>query len=555
MEGIGDWIVDDISSSIFGGALSGIGAGVFTALTGGTTGESIGAALGGALGGAFLGPIGGALGGMAGKWLGGLFGGSSHDNYVQLAENTLQRRDGEFKAGVGDQPIYHIWSDFMDQGGIKQFQQAYGDLLAGWDTTIDQVATSLGDMGDEWLRKIDQVSIKIGGWGSEHFHNIGELWAAESRKIMIGMSPVINEAMVMAGDAIRGTITSESSWDYLTQERKSAITQQINQRDQINPYGDPETELKKYNAFIQQLRAINDSVAAASEIMKQIDMAVSGKSLTEFEKAWISTNEKFDQLALQLIALGIDVEKYTNLEVLRQQELDKQFTAATKGVQDIIDQHTMTADAFNLKKGMEELQKWYDEQLQILDFLKENRSGFDFGSALNDLNLAMQFVMQDLLEGFQGARGSWQSFFDEMSISDLAPSQSLEAFKRQYEELLGSGLTEELLNFVKSKYLPFLQSYTEGSDDYKDYYAQIMQDLFASDAASSLDVAGMDMDDLADALTKALLAAGQAIAGEGDESGWSLVIDGIKMGEVLANLFQNDPQLINVLLNLIRGRL
>lgn len=544
-----------MTEGVFGAAFSGLGAGILTALTGGSVTESIGAGLGSAIGSIF-GPLGSIAGGMLGKFAGSLFGGGTQKIGVSsgafgFSGDRLQGKTTFAKTGgnIG------IWEH---QGGPKgEVANIINQLLDQWSSVISKVKGALGDFGDDWAKSI---RVQIGGyWKGDAIKNIPK---EINQQIWNNLAPSFQQAqtaiyknMVDPFNELINKYMDSGWWSGV----QSSILNNDNLR--IKAGGDPETELKKFDLWVGEWTKVQENLVQVALVLAQVNQEIAGQNgVNDFVTSWRAVNEKYTNWSRQLIQMGVDLDKFTELEQGRQQALDKLFTGAMEEINDIIAKHTMTSEAYEFKNGMERLQAWYDDQLVTLDFLKENRTGFDYASALTDLNLAMEYQVANLGSSAEVAIASWQDFFNEMSISSLSPTQSLEAFQAQYQQLLSGGITDELLNFIKRDYLPYRKTYTGGGQDYNEFYNQIMADLAAREEGLYVDRGlgfsptsepvriQVDQGELTQSLTNALLTAISASNGSrdiviqvGDEEIARVTLDGIiassdLLGELVATI-------------------
>lgn len=147
---------------------------------------------------------------------------------------------------------------------------------------------------------------------------------------------------------------------------------------------------------------------------------------------------------------------------------------AFKDVKDIIARFELTDIQYELYK----LQQWYDEQIETWKSLKGILTTEQLNQHLADINKAFGYLRQEVFDNFIDPL---TQFFEDMSISDLAPVQSMEQYQRLLQEkmlLAESGNAADLqalMDFAKGSYLPFMKAFGEG--DYNTIYTQLMDTL------------------------------------------------------------------------------
>lgn len=439
----------------------------------------------------------------------------------------------------------------------KQTVGFISDLWAEWTKVITQVKDALGDLGDDWAK-----SIKF-GFGGTFIDQaaINAMGETLSRQMFTGMVPFLNDALGLTWQRAASSFAQLDVWGLMSADWITDLNDKVANLPRLDATGNVDEEMAKFDNFLREIQGIAGWLDGVAQLTGQIDAAIYSNSISEFEKSWIGINQQFDKWAQQLTELGVDLNKYTTVAVGRQQALDTLFGGAMDSINDIIAQHTMTADAYRFQKGLVEAQAWYDEQLSMLDFLKGNRTGFDYAAALTDLNLAMEYKVGDLTTSAGVAIASWRDFFNEMSISDLSPTQSLETFQSQYQQLLSGGLTDELLNFIKSDYLPYLKTYTGGTQDYADRYDQIMADLAAREEGVYMDRGvgfnssepvriEIDEGQLSQSLTSALLTA---ISASNQERDIVIQVGDTELARFTLQGIIASPDLLGELLATIQG--
>jgi phage tail tape-measure protein len=529
-----------------GGTLQGINA--LINLSEGDIGGAVMSGIGAGL--AYINPI---LGGAwaLGSWLGdALFGKKKAPEppWFQVSQHTLgwNEQKGALRNLTGFTTKGAFYSD--DPAAIQQnIIKAWGQTWNSWSDTIKMLRDTLGDVGQEWMEKVKEVRISSGAYFKGFDFTGQDLVNALNRQIYTGMVPLFNDLMDMVWVDAKREFAQTDAWGYMSEGWISNINKMVVELPRLAAGGDPAEEMEKVQQFMQEIQGIQVWMAGVAELTTKIDLAVRGDSVSGFEKAWLSVNAQFDLWTQQLIEMGVDLTKYTTLEEGRQKALSDLYGGAFTEIQDVIDQYSLSEQAYRIKKGLPEIQKWYDEQLAMMDFLRGGGrlSEMDYITHLADLNRAMAYKAQDLQSSFNAAVVSLEDFFNEMSISDLAPALSLETFKNQYQQLLSGGLTQDLLDFVKSDYLPFLKTYTGAGEDYNVAYGNIMSDLQGLKSGSGN--GGLKVEFDPNSLTQALYNAIMAVKAEGGSTGemhFHIMID----GEVIAHVVNDQIDHGNIIL-------
>ena len=125
-----------------------------------------------------------------------------------------------------------------------------------------------------------------------------------------------------------------------------------------------------------------------------------------------------------------------------------------------------------------------DQVLGIVNTFDVYKEAFaDFGLApdqMAQVQEAQNMQIRELVEQATSAYTTvWDGFVNKIAMSDLAPVTSVQTYLSRYAELKGAATDDpakyqELLSFVESKYLPFLQGY---GGDYSAAFNNVMTDL------------------------------------------------------------------------------
>jgi len=157
---------------------------------------------------------------------------------------------------------------------------------------------------------------------------------------------------------------------------------------------------------------------------------------------------------------------------------------------------------------------------------------------------------QDLIdEWITPVTDSWKEFMDDILMSDLAPVQSMESFQSQYDTLLAAAQTngadamDALFDFVRSDYLPFMQSYTAESADYN----ALWDSLFGASGQLSnftTQISTGDIENLSSSISNAIQTSlGELVESIQEVNGQlviNLKLDDTTMGTYIADLIRNN---------------
>lgn len=235
---------------------------------------------------------------------------------------------------------------------------------------------------------------------------------------------------------------------------------------------------------------VKDSEAAVSAFQRQYDIG-------NFQKVGFTAWGKPQELeaAKTFKSLQDGAQKAREL-------LEKEIGNFFAPVTEIIESHTMSEFAASLRAINKELTDNVDAARKLSD------SGILSDSLLTDwmasINSAADYQTQDLINKWiTPITDSWKTFFEQMTVSDLAPTSSLEAQKHLYTKYMGEAVdgigndaedAAKLQNFLTSEYLPFMQKYY-GSDvqsgGYQAVYKQTMADMKSLSGVITVDTKGL----------------------------------------------------------------
>jgi hypothetical protein len=217
-------------------------------------------------------------------------------------------------------------------------------------------------------------------------------------------------------------------------------------------------------------------------------------------------------------------------------DLDKELASTEASFTAWIDQLTA------LGATEEQLIQATDLMNGALDAVRRNFNGITGDAADMSRNLIDEWILPVM--------DSWKSFMDEMLLSDMAPVQSYESFQGKYEQLLSGAQTggldaaQDLFDYVKGEYLPFMQEYTAAGADYR----ELWDDLFGAGGqlCNFSPQITVDTGDLSQEITDAIQnSLGDVIESIQNINGQLQIVlrlDNTTMGTYIADLIRNNGE-------------
>lgn len=177
---------------------------------------------------------------------------------------------------------------------------------------------------------------------------------------------------------------------------------------------------------------------------------------------------------------------------------------------------------------------------------------------LNDINKAFEYLKQEIFDNFIDPLNQ---FFEDLSISDLAPVQSQEMFEGLLQQKIAAAQSgnasdlQALMDYVQNQYLPFMKAFGEG--DYNMIYTQLMDMIknmileFEEQFDNPLD-SYQHGTDYVPQTGSYVLHQGEAVIPPGEnaesrEIHIHLDVDGRQIGYVIAKESRTNSELINAI--------
>lgn len=266
-----------MSSALFGGLTAGLGTALIGGITTGNWVQSGVSGIGAGIGMAFGGPLGGIIGGALGSLVGGLFGGKPSNRSA----------GGAVDLATGD--ISGLWN----MTGKKQAAAQTMDARTAMLEMVGQITEGIRQLGGDIQGSLyldvgerDGIQVNIGNG-------------------MQRLGSDIEAAMV----EISNMLVRQADWSGLLNNQVFGLLNagtQENIRAAVAGGMDAEG-VDGLIGYFGQLDAI----------MGQISEAILLADMTDYERAVYAVNRQFDAMGDQLQALGVDLEKYTDLERAR----------------------------------------------------------------------------------------------------------------------------------------------------------------------------------------------------------------------------------------------
>lgn len=503
--------VGGMSSAAFGGYTAGIGTFVMSmmqgdefkdaAIKGGSTGVGAwgGANLGAAYGSS-LGPIGAAAGAVIGAVLSGLLGNAltgksgGPDRYTpgllnNLTDDSWSKYGGFSPVRKDTVPSHYSYP--AANAGLKAYTQGVGKLQDAFDTHVESLKDQMSAAA--WKRfttTLSKVKFKDADLGKVKVSSVAEVTEA----MLVHFAGELDRGLNLALKAVLPVIAKEmvindKNFKYLD----TALQRRIK-------------SLTKSKAFtpemLGELDSYMDQIAAA---FAPIEEAFTTRGLNQYALQLRSIRKEFDDYETSLHEAGVSTKKYTRLKQLENlaiKDLIKDARSESKG---LLASYVGTEFA----RAMQGVTDWYKEQVALANSLKSSMTSADFKSWMRDLNKVATFQRMELIdEWITPITKSWEDFFKNIALSDLAPSQSVEGLQQRYLEFKNAATdgigdafadSEAFQSFVTDIYLPFMQTYAPGN------YQQLFDDTIEEIGRMDIKIADVSISAIGTSFAETML--------------------------------------------------
>jgi chromosome segregation ATPase len=312
---------------------------------------------------------------------------------------------------------------------------------------------------------------------------------------------MLAEAMEGSFDALDLSMFSATAADKLQGGLTDAID--LMRISEITDAASLERELSELESGLGQARYVIDYVTEVSGLLGEIDASIVSGNLSDAGRELADINSKYDEMAVTLERLGVAVDA-TNLELARQEEIERLSGSVTGSWQDIIDQNTM--GQYDLAR--QNLEKWRDEETKKamelglatglltraydvqLDKINEAAAAIAAADAIAGLNEELG-VLSESLGGLESDLADVRQTIESIDAkrTDLTysgfnlayPEARAQSAASDYEAMFAAAgaspdAASAYLNFVDT-YLSESQNAYKSSQQYLDIFAGVMEDL------------------------------------------------------------------------------
>ncbi len=428
----------------YGGAAGGVGGGFVAGAAFGAKSGSWGGYIGAAVG-AIIGAIGGALfgGGREHRPRGGIgVSGSEWDplsmsfqypdeqTYPSKVDMYSEARLGWARRQSGEPP----------EGLAQVFEEGLLNVTATWDTIFTSLADLMGNKGEEWLRSLD-IAFDF-TWV--------ETRVKESSDIEDFMSDLQNDFYQGSFDALREGMniiwstskeTFQNTWDILDERLKGSIENTLGALPDLDRAGDWEEELAKIDEWIADVATVREFFEQVTAITTQIAEVISLHDYSDSVKSAVgelkSINVEFEALGTTLMSLGIDLEKYTDLQkaynMAIQDWIQKAFVGAinyastSQGWQAMAPQSTSLVDQYvGQYQHIDDLYMAYDGT---------TASAIELSDALGILSSLSYDLASEIQGAINSIHESYTSALESMYLETLSGQGKYDYYRAKVDEL------------------------------------------------------------------------------------------------------------------------
>lgn len=272
----GTWL-GSLSDGLFGGLTAGIGGALITGLSTGNWVQAGFGGVGAGIGMAFGGPIGAIIGGTLGNLVGGLFGGKPSNRSawgaIDLDTNEMSR--------------------LGNMTGKKQASQQTMDARTAILEMVGQISNGIRTLGGQ----IEGELVLDVGERDGIQVNIGNGMQRLGSDIEAALTEISN---LLIRKADWSGLLNNATFGLLNEQAQAAIRAQV-----------------QGGMGLQEIEGLATYFAQLEGVMGQISEQIKLSEMSDYERQIYRINQQFDALAAQLRAMGVDLEKYTDLEKAR----------------------------------------------------------------------------------------------------------------------------------------------------------------------------------------------------------------------------------------------
>jgi len=377
---------------------------------GSAAGTAIYPGIGTAIGGA-LGAIAGALG--AGK----LF--EKDPPHMGIDQGVQNNVDSTFDQTNGFDPTRTFYDPNYNETAkwVHPVFNAYSESIAiiqeSFDQQVFELAKGLPEkMKEQMLGELAGQDFKsllssasAGVWEGDQ---VEEGLKGIAKKYVDGLSNSLGNAYAnalasfIATEGPAGFFGEGTVWGLLTEATQASVTAAFHGAARQISSGDIDGGIAKVNGISQAITAIGQAMAPITEILET-------DGLSEYALQVRAINRQFDAYKAQLQSVGVDMEKYTDLEKAR--EIDLRKAAAAVGTfRHVLEELAQTADN-SLSNAADNLRNAFA--------VEQDRLAERHGAILAGLNGQLE-IAQKAVSSLTAITGSLRSALQRMKLESDA---------------------------------------------------------------------------------------------------------------------------------------
>jgi len=534
-----DNLVYSLPGALSGALTAGIGTFVTRGLMSGEWGAAAVTGLG-AAGGAALGTmilpgigtvIGGILGSVGGEFLNSLFGGDGKKRSGFFEQATYSKYSLEGGWGAPEEDVIKRKRDF------EQFEESITDTVAQsveWVNSIDSMFKGLlGAFGGDYKTRFTTSMAELAAtrpsmmWGidAQDEDEVAESMYANIRRLGETLiDPIVQEGQQLLAQALDDSISESSIWGYFTDSMQTHIRTSLSSSlEDLQVDWSKVVDENSLNAAIEQMEQAGQSVteiisyfnqigAVMDDLAQRIALHGYASNVQSAVMELDSINSEFTELGSTLQALGVDLEKYTDLQ-----------TAYNLAIQDWLNQTFAGAISYAgtsagwqamVPQTMSSTDQWLAQYQHVQDLTSSydgtTASAIELSDALGVLSGMSYDLAAEMQSAIAHINESYSSALESMYLETLSDQQKYDWYKSQTanaDALLANATSVEEITRIADD---VLQWSTAGfgmlSDEQKRQlypgFKEFLAD-FQADSTSRIEQLGGAMDDANASLTKA----------------------------------------------------
>jgi tape measure domain-containing protein len=447
-----------------GGLTAGLGTFLLTGLTTGDWGAAAmsggGAAAGAALGTAIFPGIGtvlgGILGGIGGSFLSGLFGGDGKKRSGFYEQVTYGSYSSEGGWGAPEEEVLRRKRNY------QQFEESVTDLVSqsvDWVNSIDSMFKGLlGTFGGDYKTLFTQRMTELATtspsmiWGidAQDEGEVQEWIYRDLRRLgenLIG--PIVQEGQQLLAQALDDSISESSIWGYFTDSMQTHIRTSLHDSlEDLQVDWSKVVDEESFNAAIEQMQEAGESVneiinyfnqigAVMDDLAQRIALHDYSGNVQSAVMELDSINSEFQDLALTLQALGVDLEKYTDLQEAYNLAIQDWLNQAFAGA--ISYAGTSAGWQAMAPQSMSSTDQWLAQYQHVQDLTSSydgtTASAIELSDALGVLSGMSYDLAAELKNAIDSIHQSYTDTIEQMKLDTMSDQQKYDYAIQQASEL------------------------------------------------------------------------------------------------------------------------